>query len=152
MSNPTKGMVAGKPIQTGTQTKEWDEGFERTFGGRSPIRGRFVYTQGGVPLEAPVNVSADWKQPDTGPSCKSEEEVYGSLTPSTDGERLDTRRRHSQYMKDNNLTIDRDFHGEWQRAEAARARMVVGDFDHKARRETIGRAAYEVEKKRRQGK
>lgn len=151
MSNPTKGMVAGKPIQTGAQTKEFDEGFERTFGERKPVRGRFVYTQGGRPLEEPIQVDADWKQADVGPSLKSEEEVYGSVSPATDGTRLDSKRRHSQYMKDNNLTIDSDFKQTWAEAEQRRARVSVGDFDHKARREALERAAYQVEKNRRKG-
>lgn len=149
MSAPTKGMVAGKPIQTGTQTKEWDEGFSRTFGERKPARGRFVYTQGGEPLESPIHVDAEWKQPDSGPTLKSEEEVYGSLTPATDGSRLDTRRRHREYMQANNLTMDSDFKGVWAEAEKKREAMYRGDFDHKARREAIERAAYDVEKKRR---
>lgn len=193
MSAPTKGMVAGKAIQTGAQTKEWDEGFERTFGPkvyftrcascdmalceedqgelicgtcnalppeqlkqlherlndeeRRRKRGRFVYTSNGSPLPEPIQVGEEWRNPGHCASLKSEEEVYGSLGTATDGTRLDTRKRHREYMKANNLTIDTDFKGTWEKAAEYRERMSKGDFDHHSRRETIARAAYEVEKK-----
>lgn len=111
-------------------------------------RRRWVYTQGGMPLPEPIEVTSDWKQPDVGPSLKSEEEVYGKLAPATDGTRLDSKRRHAEYMRANNLTIADDFKNTWAAAEVKRERMAQGDFDHARRRETIGRAAYEIEKKK----
>ena len=119
MSGPTKGSVAGQPIQTGAQTKQWDEGFDRTFGERKPARGRFVYTEGGKPLAEPVAVGHDWAQPDSGPSLKSEEEVYGHIT-ATDGTDLSSRTKHREYMRRNNLTIADDFKETWARAEKER--------------------------------
>lgn len=91
-------------------------------------------------------ISSDWR-PSTGPSLRSEEEVYGSLPPATDGTRLDTRKRHREYLKRNNLTIADDFKSTWEKANESRERMSRGDFDHERRRETIGRVAYELEKK-----
>lgn len=143
MTGPTKGSVAGKAIQTGTQTKEWDEGFERTFGERKPARGRFVYTSGGTPLEEPVAVDGDWTQPDSGPARRSEEEVYGRIT-ATDGADLSTRTRHREYMKANNLTIADDFKETWKRAEKER---TTPGRNLPEIREEVGRAFYESEKK-----
>jgi hypothetical protein len=111
-------------------------------------RRRWVYTDGGRPLEAPVEVTQDWQQPDSGPLHRSEEEVYGHAT-ATDGTDLSTRRRHSEYLKRNNLAMDSDFTNHWAKAEKQRERAATGDFDRRARREAIGRAAYEVEKGRR---
>lgn len=123
-----------------------DTSAERNAGRRR----RWLYTQGGQPLEQPLEVTDDWKQPDSGPSLRSEAEVYGNLTPATDGTRLDSKRRHHEYMARNNLTIAEDFKNTWAQAEVKRERMATGDFDHQRRRETIGRAAYELEKKGRQ--
>lgn len=113
----------------------------------SRTRTRYIYTQGGVPLPQPIEVGEEWRDPGRGPSHKSEEEVYGSLPTATDGTRLDTRKRHRDYMKENNLTIAEDFKGTWEKAAESRERMSRGDFDHHNRREAIARAAYQVEKK-----
>lgn len=110
-------------------------------------RKRYIYTQGGMPLPEPIEVGEDWRNPGHGASLKSEEEIYGSLSQATDGTRLDTRRRHREYMKQNNLTIADDFKGTWEKAAEYRERMAQGDFDHHNRREAIARAAYQVEKK-----
>ena len=149
MSGPTKGSVAGQPIQTGTVTKEYEDGFERTFGERKAVRGRFLYTSGGKALEAPVRVDDEWTQPDTGPSHKSEEEVYGKVT-ATDGTDLSTRKRHAEYMKRNNLTIDADFKESWARAAKERDAVLSGthEGERKEIRETVGRALYQQKRRK----
>jgi hypothetical protein len=111
-------------------------------------RRRWVYTDGGRPLDVPVEVTQDWSDPGHGVCLKSEEEVYGHAT-ATDGTDLSTRRRHSEYLKRNGLAMHTDYTNTWAQAEKQRERAATGDFDRRARREAIGRAAYEVEKGRR---
>ena len=147
MSNPTKGSVAGQPIQTGTVTKEYEDGFERTFGERKPVRGRFVYTSGGKPLEAPVRVDEDWRQPDSGPSHVSEEEVYGHAV-ATDGTPLDSRTKHREYMKANGLTMTSDFTNHWKQKAKEREALLKGEAQVNEVRELVGRAAYEARRKK----
>lgn len=142
MSGPTKGMVAGQPIKTGVQSKEFDEGFDRTFGERKAERGRWVYTDGGKPIEGgPVDVNADWTDPGRDEGHKSEAEVYGNLQ-ATDGTDISTKRRHREYMKANGLSMASDFTEYWREAEKKRAAIQSGDADTKERREIIGRALH----------
>lgn len=147
MSAPTRGMVAGKPIKTGEQTKEFDEGFDRTFGERNLERGRWVYTDRGRPLPEPIWVSDDWSNPGAEGGHKSEEEIYGKLQ-ATDGVDISTRRRHREYMQAHGLTMAEDFKEHWKTAEKQREAVLSGDADRKERRELIGRALHEAKNKR----
>lgn len=109
---------------------------------------RWVYTEGGRPLPQPVEVTQDWSNPGSGASLKSEAEVYGNLTPATDGTDISTRTRHQQYMKRNNLTVAEDFTQHWEKAAKEREKVFNGQVDRAERRETIGRALHEARRKR----
>jgi hypothetical protein len=141
MSRPTRGMVAGQPIKTGAQTKEFDEGYERAFGkDRKPVRGRFIYDAVAGQV---VEVGADWEERGRETGHKSEEEIYGSLT-ATDGSDISTRRRHREYMKANGLSLADDFKGHWEDAAKKREAVLSGEADRKERRELIGRVLHEA--------
>lgn len=118
MSGPTKGMVAGQPIKTGEMSKEYDQGFDATFGERKRVRGRFVWDDQRKEM---VEVGSEWQPSDRpGPVRKSEEEIYGKVT-ATDGTDLSTKRRHREYMQANGLTMADDYKGEsWSKAKAER--------------------------------
>lgn len=144
MSAPTKGMVAGRPIQTGTVTEEYESGFDRTFGERKKERGRWVYT-----AEGPVRVGEDWTPADRQAPRRSEEEVYGRVA-ATDGTDLSTRRRHREYMKANGLAMHSDYTETWEKAKKQRDNIAAGGkFDTERRREAVARAMYEVKNRRR---
>lgn len=145
MSGPTKGMVAGQPIRTGAQSEEFDEGYERTFGAdRKPIRGRWVYTDGGKAIDGgPVDVNTDWSDPGISTGHKSEAEAYGEMK-ALDGTDISTRRRLREYMAANGLSMTSDFKEHWKAAEKKRAAIQSGDADTKERREIIGRALHEA--------
>ena len=70
-------------------------------------------------------------------------------TAAPDGTDIGSRRRHREYMRERGLTTADDYTGTWQQAARERERIVAGDVDHAERREAIGRAAYELSKKRR---
>jgi hypothetical protein len=136
-------MVAGQPIQTGALSKEFDEGFERTFGERKPGRGRYVYTQGGKPLPEPVQVEPDWSDPAIATGHKSEAEIYGNLR-ATDGTPIDSRTKRREYMRANNVTDASDFSNDyWSKAEKERKRAASGEADREARRETVARSFFQ---------
>lgn len=59
-----------------------------------------------------------------------------------DGTDLSSRRKHETYMRDNGLALASDYRETWKQAARERERMAQGDFDHKARREDVGRAVY----------
>ncbi len=137
MSGPTKGMVAGKPIKTGDASKEFDEGFDRTFGARVRTRGRFTYTQDGQPLAEPVQVGEDFTGAERRAQNSTEELVYGN-TKALDGTPINTRKRHREYLQRNGLAMASDYSPEYQEREAKSKELK----DDKQRRETVERAIY----------
>jgi hypothetical protein len=142
-------MVAGQPIQTGAQTKEYDDGWDRIFKDRDPVRGRFVYTNGGEALAEPVQVGEDWQNQERRAQTPTEELVYGKLTPATDGTPIDSRRKHREYMQRNGLALQGDFKECGAKAQAERESYFTNtnQAEKKKRRETLGRVAYELSKK-----
>lgn len=146
MSGPTKGMVAGQPIKTGAQSKEFDEGYDRIFGpDRKPIRGRWRYdaTQGKC-----VDIDAEWSDAEKRALTATEELVYGK-TQGADGSDISSRSKHRAYMKQNGLALAGDFTEHWKKAEKERERVLSGQADSKATKETIGRELYRLDSKTR---
>jgi hypothetical protein len=66
---------------------------------------------------------------------------------ATDGTDIGSRVKRREYMRRNALADADDFKGEWSKAQKERDAMRRGEHDRRERREAIGRAAYEVEKK-----
>jgi hypothetical protein len=147
MTAPKRGMVAGQPITTGAQTKEYDEGFERTFGERKPTRGRFVYTQGGTPLPAPIEIGADFVNPGS-ERVPVTSDLYMDGVAATDGVDIGSRKKRREYMKINNLADADDFKGEWAKAQSERESFRSGTQRDPERRESIARALYTQGKRR----
>ena len=112
-------------------------------------RRRWVYTSGGRPLEAPVEVDLEWRQPDAGPSRRSEAEVYGNLTPATDGTDISSRTKHREYMKANNLTLAEDYTQSWEKARRERESHYLGTSagERRAIADDVGRALYETRRR-----
>lgn len=140
MSTPKRGMVAGQPITTGAQTKEYDEGFERTFGERKPERGRFVYRDGQA-----VRVGEDFQG--TRGLTAPVSDLYMDGIAATDGTDIGSRKKRHEWMKANNLADADDFKGTWEKAAKERAAYYQSTHDTKEIRETVGRALYERRKK-----
>ena len=108
---------------------------------------RWVYTQGGQPLAAPVEVSEDWANTGHEGGHKSEEEIFGKLV-ATDGTDISTRKRHREYMKANGLTLADDYRASWTKAQAERDRAAKEGPSSKARRESIERAVHQLTNRR----
>lgn len=93
-----------------------------------------------------VEVGSDWR-----PTARMEINVdrnYENLSLQ-DGTVVNSRRQHQEYMKARGLTLADDFKDTWAKQQKERAAASQGDFDHKARREAIGRAAYQLEQRQR---
>jgi hypothetical protein len=65
-----------------------------------------------------------------------------------DGTVVNSRRQHQEYMRSRGLAIAADFKGAWAKQAEEREKVRTGQHDTKARREAIGRATYELEKRR----
>jgi hypothetical protein len=70
-----------------------------------------------------------------------------------DGSDISTRSKHREYMKRHGLTTCDDYKNEWKRAADVRADVSTTGGDHRARREDVARAVYEVtERNRKKGR
>lgn len=144
MSEPTRGSVAGKPIQTGTVTKEYEEGFQRIFGepkqGQKGRRWRWDTKLGKL---VPAGFVEDRQAIHAGVMAGR----FYENTKALDGTDIGSRRKRTEYMRQRNLADTGDFKGVWEKADKERQSIRSGDFDRKARREAVGRAWYELEKR-----
>ena len=105
------------------------------------MKHRYVYQTNSDGTVEAIEVTSDYVGQRRDGGHRSEEEMYGHVT-ATDGTDLSTRRRHREYMKENNLTVMDDFRGQWAQAEKERERFFKGESDRRALRETIGQIAY----------
>lgn len=67
---------------------------------------------------------------------------YEGIRSPIDGAVIDSRTKHRQYMKDNNLAMYDDFKDTWAAAEKRREAVRTGHFDTKERKEAIEKAWY----------
>ena len=66
---------------------------------------------------------------------------------ATDGTPINSRAKHREYMRLNGYTTADDYTGFWEKKAKERAEFYTTGGDHKARKEAIGRAWYEFEKR-----
>ncbi len=138
-----RGMVAGEPIVSQAQTKDFDAGYDRTFGaGKKPQRGRWVMTDHGL-------VPADQYVPESraldAPILSGR--FYEDAPPATDGTPLNTRERHERYMRENGVAMASDFKECGAREAAKRQAFREGRQDDRDIQETVGRVMYDLEQK-----
>lgn len=138
-----RGMVAGEPIVSQAQTKEFDEGYDRTFGaGKKPVRGKWVMTDHGlVDLNAYVPEARALDAPILSGR------FYEDAPPATDGTPLNSRARHERYMRENGVAMASDFKECGAKAAAERLAFREGRQDDRDIRETVGRVMYDLEQK-----
>lgn len=72
---------------------------------------------------------------------------YEDAPPATDGTPINSRARHREYMRVNGLAMESDYREHRQQKAKERESLFTDGGDHKARREAVARAAYEVEKR-----
>jgi hypothetical protein len=95
-------------------------------------------------------VGADWTDAERRALTPTEELTYGGLGTSTDGTPINSRTKHREYMKRNNLTVADDYKGVWEKAAKEREAFYRGDSAEQRRdaREDVGRAIYEARRRR----
>lgn len=115
-------------------------------------RRTWVYTEGGRPLPEPVEVSEDWKNvtPRTGDGLKFE---FDNMR-APDGTDISSYTKHKDYLRATGYALESDYKESHHKLAEQRAAKLQGKTqqDRKARREAIGRAFYELEKKARSSK
>lgn len=144
MSEPKRGMVAGQPIQTQAQSKEWDEGYERVFGNGSKVRGKFRWDAERGEM---VPIGSDWTDAERRAPAPTEELTYGGIK-ATDGTPINSRKKHREYLKQNGLAMSSDFSDSYREkvwADKERAQ-------DKHRREAVERTWHQHTEGRRRGR
>lgn len=146
---PKRGMVAGKPIQTGDLSKEFDEGFERTFGKERGPRGRFVYrTDPGtgevrsIPIEEAGPLETDKR-------LMVVTDLYMDGLRASDGTDIGNRQKRKGYMAAHGLADPQDFKEHIPKKEKEREAYFSGTYRDPGLKEQLGRAMHEHKSKRR---
>lgn len=142
MSEPTHKSKSAMRFDV---SDNYRESYDRMYGAdHKPTRGKWVWDSTRNELvPASEYVPPHASDVHTQISTDRHYENMGA----TDGTDIGSRRKHQEYMRRNGLAMAEDFKGTWSEAEKNREKFYRGDFDHKARKEALGRAAYELSKR-----
>jgi len=64
-----------------------------------------------------------------------------------DGTVIDSKRKHTEYMKRHNLTTAGDYTGEWAQAKERREAVYTGKHDREQRREQVAHAIEQLQRR-----
>ncbi len=103
-------------------------------------RRRYMYDEASKSV---VEIGQDWTGAERRAPVATEELTYGKLGVATDGTPIDSRKKHREYMRQNNVALVSDFPQTWAKEERARADIREGRADKAERREAIGRAMHQ---------
>lgn len=117
----------------------------------SHIRERWVYTtdEQGNCVKFRVDPDA-MREPEVRTQISMDRHYENTV--ALDGTDIGSRRKTEEYMKRHGLTRPDDYKQTWAKAAEERAKFYTeggGHKEHEARREAVGRAVYELEKRRR---
>ncbi len=126
-------------IKTKPQTREFDEGYERTFGkDRKPVRGRWVFREGRL-----VDVNeAPPLEPERAIDANIMVDRFYEGTKAVDVADIGSRRKHREYMRERGLAPADDFSPKYYE----RLRKEREDANRRSRRETLERAMHKIDK------
>ncbi len=109
-------------------------------------RRRWVYTQGGEPLPAPVEVGADFQT--TRGLQAPVTDLYMDGVRASDGTDIGSRAKRRAYMDAHQLADVSDFKETWQREAKETERRKSGEADIPQRRQAILRAIETTRRRR----
>jgi hypothetical protein len=142
-------MVAGQAITTTPVSKEYESNFDQIDWGepRAKKGGRWRYDEASRQM---VEIGADWTDAERLARTPTEELTYGNLPPEN-GEVINTRKRHREFMKRNGLAMRQDYDGCRDKLTKQRQDRFLGkDPEYrKESRELLGRALHESRSKKR---
>jgi hypothetical protein len=127
-------------------TDAYRENYERIHGEKPVQRGRWVWDNAKGEL-VPAHEYGFKDEPEARTEI-SMDRHYENMG-ATDGTDIGSRRKHREYMKRHGLAMADDFKGEWAEAAKEREAYLTGQKRDAATREAVGRAEYELSKKRR---
>lgn len=144
-----RGTAAGEGVVSQANTKEFEEGYERTFGkpDGSAKGGKWVFDSELMKL-----VPAESYVPPS--EAKDAAIMAGRFyenTSATDGTDIGSRERYNRYMREKGVTNISDYKEHFQKERAKKDRFFKEgnntDADKKQRREDVARTVHELSKK-----
>ena len=111
-------------------------------------RRRYVWNEETQKLD---EVGVDYApEPRSAMVMPEESKTYGDARSPIDGTPIDTRKRHREHMKRHGVAMAQDFASTYEKAGAERQAVREGKpFQTAERREAVGRAIYEVQRRAR---
>jgi hypothetical protein len=144
-------MSTGADSKTMPVSREYEDGFDRTFGKRDPVRGRWIYLPDGTSVRA-EDYSPPAEEAVNAPIMAGR--FYENTAATTCDEQsrvlkvdIGTRQRHREFMRQRGLTTADDYTKTWEQAAKERKQFFQDGGDRKERKEQIGRIAYELRSK-----
>jgi hypothetical protein len=142
-------MAAGEPINSQANTKDFEEGYERTFGRVEGKKGgKWVYDE---KLQKFVDIAHYQPEERALDAPILSGRFYEEAGVATDGTPIDSKPKHREYMRSHGLTIDSDYKEQQKKDTAVRENFYqtgnMTDADRRQRREDVGRTAYELSKR-----
>lgn len=134
-------------IKSKVINEAFSEGFDRIYGAKEPHtnrRQRLVYRPEHPLANERGFVDAALVHLDNSSQIQINVDRQYENLQLQDGTLINSRRQYLQYAKEHNVTPAVDYKETWAKAKIEREKVSRGDFDHKERREDLGRANYKI--------
>lgn len=137
-------MSTGADPKTQPVTVAYEEGYDRIYGAdKKPTRGKWVWDSRVNKLVA----AEEYVPPERACDAPIMVDRFYEGARASDGTDIGSRQKHRAYMKEHGLTTVDDFTETWKK-DAARREQSRAGVPNPQRREQLGRALYEIEKRR----
>lgn len=142
-------MSTGADAKTMPVTREYEDGYERVFGKREPVRGKWVWDT----AQQKLVPEADYVPPSPASYNVGDGIATGRFYENTSiqvGENefrdVGSRRKYREYLRETGLTHASDYTESWKKAAERREAVKDGRMPSKSRREVLARKMYELDK------
>jgi hypothetical protein len=126
-------------FNVGGASGSYDEGYDRTFGKREPVKGkRWVYRTNEEGKVEVIEVSSDYEAYDARQPVFTDRYMEGVST--VDGVDISSRTKRREYMKSEGLVDADDFKNTWAKAKDEREKFFRGEKKDPRLKEAIRRA------------
>lgn len=134
-----RGTVVNEPVVSQASTEEFRSGYDRTFGDRKPVRGRWIWDARQQKLVDASEYVPESRAIDG--TIMVDRFMEGERTP--DGVDIGSRQKRKRYMQENGLADYDDFKGARERRAKEQAAKARGEYKPDPElRNIIGRELY----------
>lgn len=138
-----RGTVNGEPVVSQANTEQFRDGYERVFGDKQAVRGRWIWDARQGKLVDASSYVPETRAIDGPIMCDRYMEGVRTIT----GEDIGSRQKRKRYMSENGLADYDDFKGAREAKRQEREARARGEYKpDKELRDIIGRALYKQRK------